>query len=277
MNINQFYSNENPKVGELVLVIFIERKESFFDAKLIEYNYRGIMNYQDATKKRKVNSWNKVVPLNKNMVASVDEVDDKLKIVQLSITYLGDIFNEDLLPEQIQEKLLGTFSENRLLEGFIKSLCIVNKYKYDFIWTTLIYHLDKIRDNDTTIWKYFCDNIDNLDNWIIELKLDNDIANKIKVLYDKRNEIIINKIVSRIGIISSNGVSNTKKLLNEILNEITYNYTLKYDTAPYYIFETSSEDTTIEDHDYILNKIESESKKINDKIFIKIDYKGKIL
>ena len=256
MNINQFYSNENPKVGELVLVIFIERKESFFDAKLIEYNYRGIMNYQDATKKRKVNSWNKVVPLNKNMVASVDEVDDKLKIVQLSITYLGDIFNEDLLPEQIQEKLLGTFSENRLLEGFIKSLCIVNKYKYDFIWTTLIYHLDKIRDNDTTIWKYFCDNIDNLDNWIIELKLDNDIANKIKVLYDKRNEIIINKIVSRIGIIS---------------------YTLKYDTAPYYIFETSSEDTTIEDHDYILNKIESESKKINDKIFIKIDYKGKIL
>jgi hypothetical protein len=48
MNSNQYYSNNNPTLGEIVLVIFSARSDSFFDAKLMEYPYRGMMSYPDA-------------------------------------------------------------------------------------------------------------------------------------------------------------------------------------------------------------------------------------
>ena len=48
-----YYSNSNPKIGELVLVQFTEKCDSFFKGYLLEYEYDGIMNFQDATKKKK--------------------------------------------------------------------------------------------------------------------------------------------------------------------------------------------------------------------------------
>ena len=81
MNIN-YYSSENPKLNELVLVHFIEKCDSFFRTKLLEYQYTGILNFQDATKKKKINSWNKIIILNKNMVAKIIDIDISLKIVQ---------------------------------------------------------------------------------------------------------------------------------------------------------------------------------------------------
>jgi translation initiation factor 2 alpha subunit (eIF-2alpha) len=83
----QSYSNENPIVGELVLLQFTERTDSFFHAKLLEYNYRGMMSY-------KVYNWNKIIPMNKNMVARVEKVDPNAKIVQVSVAYLNDDFED---------------------------------------------------------------------------------------------------------------------------------------------------------------------------------------
>jgi len=65
MNLN-FYSIEDPKLNELVIVQFIEKGESFFKANLLEYPYKGLINFQNATKKKKINSWNKIIKLNKN-------------------------------------------------------------------------------------------------------------------------------------------------------------------------------------------------------------------
>ena len=54
----QFYSTDKPEVNENVLVHFIEKKDAYFKAKLIEYStYDGILNFQDATKKKKIKSW----------------------------------------------------------------------------------------------------------------------------------------------------------------------------------------------------------------------------
>jgi len=54
MNLN-FYSIEDPKLNELVIVQFIEKGESFFKANLLEYPYKGLINFQNATKKKKIN------------------------------------------------------------------------------------------------------------------------------------------------------------------------------------------------------------------------------
>jgi len=53
MNTYQFYSTNKPQINELVLINLIEKKDSYFKVKLIEYDYEGILNFQDATKKKK--------------------------------------------------------------------------------------------------------------------------------------------------------------------------------------------------------------------------------
>ena len=278
MTSKQFYSVINPVVGEFVLVHFIERTESFFDAKLLEYPYRGMMSYQDATKKRKIYNWNKVVPLNKDMIARVDEVDEHTKIVQISIAHLDDEFKESLSLSEIQDKLMIPFNENKLLENFINSVSVVNQIDKNNIWITLIYYIDSQRrdhndneenDEEMSLWKYFSTNFNLIDRWCKETKIDDSICESIKQIYSKRFNSKY-KYVSKIGIISPNGINVTKDILNKILISVTYKYELKYDGTPYYFFETLSDDTSLLDHEHFVEEL-----KKNTEIFIKVDYLAK--
>jgi translation initiation factor 2 alpha subunit (eIF-2alpha) len=292
----QFYYNNSPRLGELVLVQFTKHNDGFFEAKLLEYPFIGIMNYQDATKKRKISSWNKIVPLNKNMVARVDDINQEAKNVQLSIAYLSDEFKEEVQLNQIQNKLMIYFNENKIFYNFIKSLCLINNYKLETIWYSLIHYVDNLRNEYNTlqcdatkltedrqshqqvsIWTFFNNNINNLENWGINANLDPNIIKTLQTLYNKRCKEVSHKIISKFGIISLIGISSIKILLDKILNNINYNYTLKYDASPYYIFETSMDDSTIDNHTELIQKIELEIKNQDLKIFIKIDYLGKIV
>ena len=212
MNIN-YYSSENPKLNELVLVHFIEKCDSFFRAKLLEYKYTGILNFQDATKKKKINSWNKIIILNKNMVAKIIDVDISLNIVQLSLLNLtNDISVSTIL---LQEKLLSYFNENKKLEQFIKSFCIINNYDFNNIWTNLIYYIDNERilnNTNISILKYIHNNIDKLDNWIQNCNFDNNFYINFKNYYDKKNLETGYKLISEIGIISNNNIDLIKNL-----------------------------------------------------------------
>lgn len=271
----QYYSTDTPKLNELVLVHFIEINDSFFSAKLIEYSYNGIMTYQDATKKKKVISWNKFVQLNKNMVAKIIDINEKDKIVQLSLIYLDEDYNKNLNAMQIQIKLLDHFNENKYLEKFIKSLSILNNYDYIYLWKSLAYDIDinrriynEINNKNISLWKYFNENIENIN-------ISNDIKDAVISLYNKKNDIIFNKITSKIGLISINGINILKETLKNILKNIKYKYIFKYDASPYYIFQTLSEDTTINDHNEFIDILEKYIKHHNLLIYIKIDYIGK--
>lgn len=267
MITNQFYSVINPIVGEFVLVQFTKRTDSFFDAILLEYPYRGYMSYQDATKKRKIYNWNKIVPLNKDIVARVDEVDEKAKIVQISIAHLDDKIKESLTFTQIQEKLLIPFNENKLLDNFIKSVCVINNTDKNKLWIKLIYYIDSQRiiyndDNDElSLWNYFTKNIHMLDEWCKLTNVNNEICETIKNIYSKRFELKY-KYTSKIGIISIDGITNTKEILNNILSKLNYTYTLKYDGTPYYLFESFTNN-----HDEFVDEL-----KKNNSLFIKVNY-----
>jgi len=276
MTSNQFYSVINPQVGELVLVQFIARTDSFFDATLLEYPYRGMMSYQDATKKRKIYNWSKVVPLHKDMVARVDEVDEHAKIVQISIAHLDEEFKESLSLSDIQDKLMVQFNENKILDHFITSVSVVNQIDKNQIWINLIYYIDSERrlyneenDEEITLWRYFTINFNMIDNWCKSSNLEDHLCESIKNIYSKRfnNKC---KYVSKIGIISPNGINITKDILIKILNDITFKYTLNYDSTPYYLFESNSDDSNKTDHE----KFISELKKYSE-IFIKVDYIAK--
>jgi translation initiation factor 2 alpha subunit (eIF-2alpha) len=270
----QFYSNEHPTEGEIVLVQFTKKHEGFFDATLMEYiRYNGLMNFQDASKKRRISSWADIVPIGRNMAARVESVDMKTRIVQLSIVYFEDK-EEDAI--ETRKKYMMPFNENKSMVGFITSFCIISKLEFSEIWTILIHYIDSERQEynddegeEKSLWIYFVDNFnDMIDTWLEETHL-LDVSDIMKELFKKRTEKIDHKITTKISIISLGGISNIKILLQSVLDTIDYEYNFYYDTTPNYIFETNLEYITDVNHKQFVEDIKKEATKFNPQIFIK--------
>jgi translation initiation factor 2 alpha subunit (eIF-2alpha) len=284
MNLDgiNYYSIEHPDSGNLVLVKFNRQENAFFGI-LLEYSgYSCIMNYKDALKKKKVYNWSKFITMDKVLVVQVDDVDTVNKIVQVSMAYLADNFKEDLTQTQLQHKLMKPFIENKIFENFIKSVCIIKKLDFKNIWVSLVHHIDKLRretsdeDSMCSLYDYFAMNIDDIGKWIEYCKLDESIGTAIINLYLKRTKETPRKITSKFGIISLGGVNASKKLISNVLNQLNYTHSLRYDTTPYYIFETSTEDSDVQSHNKFIQAIEMESVKFDPKIFIKTNFIGKL-
>ena len=275
-----YYSNEYPNINELILVMFYSnlQNDGIFKGKVIEYpNYECIMNYQDATKKKKVNSWNKIISLNKNIVVNVDNIDINKKIIQVSTTYLNEHILSSKSLDNIQSQLLIYFQENKLLTQFMTTLCLVNNYDYKYLWETFVYYLDKIVKNENytkSIWCYFNENINNLNIWLSELNMESYLL-PIMNLFNKKHEFIIQKIITRFGIVNTDSIENIQQVFNNVLSNITFNYTLKYESTPYYIFQSNTCDSNIDNHNEFIDIIKSHIN--NNNTFIKIDYVGKII
>lgn len=268
MSDHHYYSTINPTEGELVLVEFTEKQDSFFDAKLIEYPYRGMMNYSDASKKRKISSWTKLVPLNKPMVARVDSIDTKAKIVNISTAYLDEYVDEkNLTPIDIQEKLMVSFNENKLLESLITSVCVMTNTKFPDIWTQLVHvvdierreYNDESEEDNVSLWKYFAENFDEkIHAWCESGQIDSETKKVIMSAFAKKKEKGPKKITSTIKIISQEGVASTKKLLSSCLDLLKYEYTFRYSTAPNFVFETSTADSSPEDHHELVANLKAQ-------------------
>ena len=245
----QIYYNIKPVLNEYVLVKFTKRNASHFEGELIEYNINCIMSYNNASKKKKVYNWNKIIPLEKLLVARIEEIYDNY--VQVSTAYFDDE----------QKILLEKFNDNKILISMIKKLCYENKLEFNNFWTKIIHPIDKIRKEEETndsLLKYFKDNF----NKVKELIDNDEISNKLKEI--KKN----NKIITKIGLISPDGIDKTHFVINKIINNFHIDdYILKYESAPYYILET----TTDEIHELFIKTLEKEAKE--NKIFTKIEYK----
>ena len=99
-----FYEINKPSNTEVVLVTFTNRGKSFFDGKLEEYNCNAFLNFSDATKKRTVTSWNKIVPLDKVMFACVDDSEYSKDIVQVSLI---DDKEKELIDKEVHKSKNG--------------------------------------------------------------------------------------------------------------------------------------------------------------------------
>ena len=247
-NVENFkiYYNEEPIIGENVLVKFTERNESHIEGEIIEYNYKGVMSYNDATKKKKVYSWNKIIPLNKLMVAKIEEVYDN-NSAQISIAYNTNI--------------LKPFNDNKILYSSINKICYI--YKIDFInfWESIIHKIDKKRKDELTndsLLDTFVNNI-NLVYELINEKYNNPQIN------EKINELLIDKNVIyqiKFGLISNESINKTKLVIKNASNNNELN--IKYDSAPYYILESNN----IEEQQSFIALLEKECKEHN--VFYKL-------
>jgi hypothetical protein len=266
MNMSDFfqiYNNSSPELNETVLIKFTKKNESHFEGELIEYNYRAIMAYNDATKKKKVYCWNKVVPLHKIILAKIENIHNDSMFVQVSMSY-----NENTIKEQLKP-----FFDTKILLSLIKKISHINNIDFHEFWKSIIYPIDKIRkdENNTNLFAYFKDN-KNLLTKLVEEKYEN----HVEILNSINDNMLIpnQKITSKIGLISISGIENTKKVISEFIKDENWDYTFKYDTTPYYILESYTNNSTFENHENFINKLNSLTFKNN--IFSKVEYIGKI-
>lgn len=255
-----FYNTQKPNTNELVLVKFTERTDTHFNGELIDYDCKAFMVYSDASKKKKVFSWNKIVPLNKEIFGKVEEVEENSNVVKISLPKDQDLENEN----QIEK--------NKMLISIFKKLSFEYKTDINELWTQIIYKLDNKRRLDyeeelPTLLDYF----ENEREFIKTLCSDI-IYNKLYELLDKFKETKPYKIVSKFDIISTGEIGNTLAIFKKSLEDIKFPYTLKYESAPTYVFESNSLESSIEDHNKLIFTIKEEGQKYNPKTFVKFKY-----
>jgi hypothetical protein len=74
----------------------------------------------------------------------------------------------------------------------------------------------------------------------------------------------IYKIQSKFSLITKNSIENTKELLKLTCdNNTDWVFTLKYETTPNFLLESSSENSSQENHDNFLKFLEENSKIFN--------------
>jgi hypothetical protein len=190
----QIYENKLPVIEEHVLVIFTEYNDTHIEAELVEYSsLKGMMIYEDATRKKKVYDWKKELPLNKTMVAKIEEIISD-SYVKLSTGY----FNQKLNPIELRKELIKPFSDNKVLTVIIKKICRNNNLDFNEFWSKVIYKIIKEKkknDLNGSILDYISENKDIFKNII----KDNYLENYEKIMDDYQNSMSnkINKIQSK--------------------------------------------------------------------------------
>jgi len=264
-----FYKHK-PTNNELVLAIFEKENDSYFEGKLLEYDSKIFLRKEDATRKKRVTSWNKIISLNKEMIVVVNNLDFGNDTIQVSIIY------------EEQEKFLENCKNNKKLISIIKSVAFYTDIPINDIWSSIIYVIDDKRRGEEydeeipTILQYCIDNMKELK----EFFKDKPIFLKIEEMINKFMEEKVFKIESSIGIISYGGIENTKKLIDKSLMNISCKYSLTYGyykkgqkSFPAYIFETSSEDSNADNHENFIKCLESNA---NNELIVKAFEKSKI-
>lgn len=229
MDSIKFYSERKPQVGEIVQVIFTIRDEDNASGYLTEYEGSIIMPFSQATKKKKIRSIAKLIPIEKPLPAVIEEFDEKKNTGVVSRAYIDDC----------EEDYSTKFIHNGKLINAAYQICQRDKVDFNNFWkNSLLPFLMKIKDrdeeNDTNLNKFikyideFESNIDNK-NFCLEIKEKFNNLNKIQV-YKKL-----------VGIVSNEGIDNTKELFSLCLNDKDYNenISIKYHNTPNFIIETN--------------------------------------
>lgn len=254
----KFYCDSKPKQGEIVQVIFTERGEDHAIGHLTEYNGNVIMPYSQATKRKKIRSINKLIPLNKQMATIIESFDEDTDNGDVSKAYL----------DESDENYKNKFVSNYKLFSGIFQICQKLKLDFNSLWKDNIYpFLLKIKteEEEEVILDNFINNMDNL-----ESILDN--SELVKEIRDKFSQVELSQSYKKtIGIISNDGVESTKKLFQDTLNhddieEYKEDISIKYFNTPNYMVETSVSEELLNEFVKVLQTNASNMKNVYVKV-----------
>lgn len=255
METIKFYCQNKPKVGETVQVIFTERKDDHTEGYLTEYDGNIIMVHAQATKKKKIKSYNKIIPLNKSLPAVIEDFDELRNLGSVSRAYL------DLPEEEYSKK----FSSNNKMYNGINQLCSKLELNFDEIWKNKLfpYFYEKFSSDDKSYLEKFMQDL-NIPDDVLE---NNELRDMI---IERFSNFSIKKEVFKkeIGIVSNNGIISTKKVIEDTLNETekSEEFLIKYRNAPNYMIETEISQLAI---DNFIGMIQEKAKEV-DGVFVKL-------
>ena len=254
----KFHCKSKPKVGEIVQVVFTSRHDDHTEGHLNEYIGDIIMVHSQATTKKKIKSFNKVIPLDKPVAAIVEEFDETKGNGSVSRAYLKDV----------EENYSNKFINNSKLFNGIFQICEQLKLNFEDIWENKIYPFitkNELEDSKTYL-EVFIEKLDDLDDI-----LDNEeLVSKIK---DKFFNTTLKKEIykKKIGIIANDGVESTKNLISSCLENSSISdhkdsISVTYFSTPNYMVET---DISNELLDNFITLMQENSKKMQN-IFVKV-------
>lgn len=249
----KFYCENKPTAGEIVQVVFTERKEDHTEGFLTEYEGNIIMVHAQATKKKKIKSFNKIIPLDKPLAAVIEDFSDDKNNGSVSRAYL------DLPEEEYSRK----FNNNSKLINGIYQICIKLNINFEDIWRNKLFpYFQKSSVEGKSYLENFMECLELPDEILDNKELKDAILEKFSNLSNKKE--VFKKDV---GIISNNGVEGMKSVISNSFDEVEdkERFNIKYKNAPNFTIET---DISEEALDKFIEIIVKNSKSI-DNVFVK--------
>ena len=250
----KFHCQSKPKEGEIVQVVFTTRHEDHTEGYLVDYNGSIIMVHSQATKKKKIKSFNKIIPLEQPLPAVIEDFDLSKDSGSVSRAYLEDA----------EENYINKFHQNSRLFRTIYQACHSCNVDFKSFWEDKIYPFISnfsLKEEDTYL-SIFTDSLLELEPLVSNLELFNKIKEKIETVNIKKETF--KKII---GIVSNEGIELTKQVLQSSLDSFENSdfISIKYSNTPNYSIESEKS------LEYIANFVQLLKTKAKDsgKIFIK--------
>jgi hypothetical protein len=241
----KFYSSNKPLKKELVRFKITKRNDHDLQTFLYDYNIEGCMRYQDATKKKRIRNFN-MFPINKELYGIAENVDGN--IIGLSTAYNDPDSDE-------WKKLIETTYLNKKLESMFKMLSIKTKTEYKILWEKYMYSIDKKRidtNSELNLYEYFKENFEEYFN--------ETIIGYINIFYQKNERKVVTKLISEFKLVSNFSINTTKEIIEKSLKELNKKHIkILLSAPPSYIIESTSKNSSLDDHDKLINLIKKYS------------------
>lgn len=229
MEITRFYSENNPQVEELVLCIVKERNQEDNVIKLYlpDYNTNAIMSFKKATNKKKVRSWNNIIPLNKEIICKVESINTRNdeKFIEVSKAYID--LSSDYVKKFNEEQ-----KNNYKLKAIFKMLDnIYEDFNYKNNWENIIYPFDKLRKEENSDLFLFDYILTKYEEFISKFKPE--YQTQINKFINKNKKTDKNKFKTKFGMYSKyyNDTINIIKKSLENIDDVD----VKIDKVPYFL------------------------------------------
>ena len=235
MNFTRFYSDNNPKLDELVLCIVKERnqEDNVIKLYLSDYNVNAIMSYKKATNKKKVRSWNNIIPLNKEIICKVESISVKNDecFIELSKAYI-DLTSDYVMKFKEEQK------SNYKLKAIFKMLdSIYEDFNYKNSWENIVHPYDELRKKEKSELFLFEFILTKFDDFIS--KFNKDQQEHINKFLNKSKKRKNNKFKTKFGLYSKY-YNNTIDIIRESLQDLD-DVDVKIDKVPYFFVYGSRE------------------------------------
>ena len=149
----KLFQKDFPNDKEYVNFIFTQRDDNMLYCFLTDYNLNASMPLHNATRKKKVKSWNKITPLNKKFIGIVE--DNTPSNIIISIAFIDK-----------ESDSYKSFEKDSIMNNSLKNMFIKYSHKFNQnmkeLWETYIYPLDIKKNPSDKLFKYVKENLDQI-------------------------------------------------------------------------------------------------------------------